>query len=361
MAQEIDETNWMYDAQPQAADMGASEEAYRHNNHDDNNISDVTLNGAKVEVNPSKQHKKKKPLTRTQQIVLGVVGLGFCGVLAWALLDEPKSDPIATNMTATQVHEQASVSLPQPMEAATVMGGNPEMPGVVPGEPQQGQTAAATIAPEAQRPSNQTGGEAQQAGQTVDQLPAKAAVTQTPAVQPTTVVPQPQAQLAVAAQPDKTVLQNDPVLLAKIADLEKRLAAFESRGNVVPHNEVRQQAAPAKKRVEPKPKRKSQPQIEHQEDVIEAQTAPRATAMRAKELAAAATKAGTFPPAKSDNDQVSVSGAVTRDGRTMAIVEFAGKTYRSAEGDLVPGLGKVSRIAIQGGRPVVDINGVTYQ
>lgn len=325
-------------------------------------------------VKPAKAAKASGPGNRKRVIIYGGVGVVMLALTAAMMTPAPKQPAIIPQagmmdmpvpgantgavMGADGGIQQASVG-PAPEAPVTIMDssapaaenapqvgmmqsdpgayaavGEPQHPApVVPASPVVTASAPAPVAAASVQPAPAQSNPAPAA--------PVAAVAALQAARPQSN-PAPAAAAAPAVQPAR----QDAQLLARIDELEAKIARIEAAQSAAPATARPRQ--PARSR----PVARSKPPVEEiGAEVVAAsrQTAPVAFAP------------SPVPVRATPSDAVTVLGATTKEGSSKAILEFAGAKHTPAVGDTVPGLGRVSSITIQGGVPTVEINGITYR
>lgn len=318
---------------------------------DMDDITDVTphemddYTSASNRINPMKTSKFTK-----KQIILGVGGGLFGVAFLWAALSPnpvPES-PIANTQPASiptdaevqQSQNMMGLQTQQPLPS-TLMGSNDA--GLV----------DTPFPPSQMAPQQQNAVEPVAAAPIAPAAPIAAAPTPAPTLAPVAAIePAPRVVVEKVIEKDPALLKKIAVLEARIADLEKEEAKDDTKPAPTKPREVVAKNKPAVASYQAKasvPKKSTKPQrrASSEDDTDGMTLAPKAVA---------ATKA----PAVSDGDAVRVIGLTKRSTGTIALIEFGGIKHRVAQGDSVPGLGKVSLINQAGGAPSVQINGITY-
>lgn len=309
--------------------------------------------------------KKEKPPMSTPKKVGIALGVMFLAALILSSLagneqPAPKINPQAGHVandvspaSATVTPAGAMMGAQTAPDAATVMGGdaqNSQAPAGVQAQP----AAPAQAASDSGAPTA-----ANAAAAPVPTAPAPLPAGAGPAPQPQAAAPavqgapkpqsaeQPKADTERVAQSTAASSENAK-LQERVTDLERKLAKLEqvksTRAPAVNASAVEEKVAP---RVKNARVPKSQPSGKtNQKPLISEQTT------------AAANVASQIAPAP----EVRVLGTTTRQGTITALISVGGTNVRVAEGQLLPGVGVVSKIgADAAGNAYADINGVKYQ
>ncbi len=315
--------------------------------------------------------KAKQPMSTNKKVAMAfgavVVAAGVLTMLGGGQVSAPKlghPPPMAIQPQSVAPAPQGMIAAQGGVEGATVMGG----------ESNQAVAAAQTQTMSGQNP----GGAPMVQGVAT----AQAGAQQTPGAVPP---PAPSASAASSAAPKQPPAlaqkqglapasnaagwdQSKPVpdnaaqsaaasventkLADRVADLERKLAKLEQAGAV--HASAASRAA-SNDIASPSHRAKA-PRV--------ARAAVSSAAMPNSRPTPAASGAGVAPQAGAvvSLDNVHVIGTTTRQGVTSALLSMGSVNKRVVEGEVVPGLGTVSKIGTDAaGNAYAEINGVKYQ